>query len=133
MKYPEVKGEIGFQKKGKEYLFEANVSVLSLDQIKELISPHIDKEVFTEVFNLLKAGHLENLKLIAKGESLSDLIKPMNLKLSAIVKGGEIALSQPSLNISQIEGKLSFEEEKTLDFQGNALHLKRMCFLKLKD
>ncbi|MGC9140778.1 MAG: AsmA-like C-terminal domain-containing protein [Caldimicrobium sp.] len=120
MKYPEVKGEILFQKDKSEYLLKAKLDTLSINQIKEITSPYLSKKLLNQIFDIVKAGLLENLSLSASGKSLEELFNPHNLKISAEVKGGEIFLAMLPLYVSNLEGKLFFEKGK-LDYQGKSL------------
>ncbi|MEZ0343681.1 MAG: AsmA-like C-terminal domain-containing protein [Caldimicrobium sp.] len=119
MKYPEVKGEILVKKKKDNLFLEGGLKALSLDQIKEVISPHISENLRTKVFDIVKAGHLENLSFYAEGKNFKELFNPRKIKVSGWVKGGEINLSMLPLYISDIEGKLTFERG-ILDYQGRA-------------
>lgn len=130
MKYPEVKGEVLFKKEKNNFIFEAGLKALSLDQIKEVISPHISENIRTQVFDIIKAGYFENLSFSSEGKNFKEFFNPRKIKISGWVKGGEIDLSMLPLYISDMEGKLDFERG-ILNYQGRAL-IERKIFSEIK-
>ncbi len=120
MKYPEIKGEILFKRDKGEYFLEAGLKALNLSQIKEILSPYLPEEVKKEFFEIVKAGTFEEISFSSKGKTLEDLVDIKNIKVSGLVKEGEVNLAMLPLYAKDLEGKLSLEKG-SLNYEGSAL------------
>lgn len=120
MKYPEISGEIAFGKKEKAYYLKGSVKTLSLTDLREILSPHLTASEKEEIFGILRGGKFNDLKFLAQAKDLKGLLALENIQFSGEVEKGTLSLTDPSLALSGIKGRLTFEDEK-LGFKGETI------------
>ncbi len=117
MKYPLFKGEMVFLKKSKSHKALGHLTALKWEEVSSLFDPFLPKEIKEELESRIKGGLFKNLRFIAEGEDIRDLLAVNNLKIKGEVEEGEVYVPEIALNFSEIKGNLSFEN-KLIKFSG---------------